>query len=443
MPLLQGGSLRDRLLRDGRLAPEEAVRLARQVASALEAAHALGLVHRDVKPENILLDANGDALLTDFGIARELAVLKQSGVTRTLARTGIPMGTPEYMAPEQLLGEPTDQRVDVYALGAVLYELLVGTPPFDADTPYAIAAQVLTAPLVPPSRLNGAIWPALEQVVLRALARDPSERYPDVQSFSAALDLALRHQTDAAPLPWTAPALTRTWTVPLLPSSLLRTAPKTGRMAHLLRGEGRTRARVALTLTLATLLLAGAMGSVLVLLNRAGTSTAGTTGGASNLGVFGAGTATSATSATTSVPTATASAHHDPTATPVSANATPTPPSPAPTPTPTPTLIIQPMPLVLTPSAQYPNTCIATQTITNTTGQSVGWQWQKPAVGGFHFQINGGPELGWPTDWSPGIPPGQTDMLSATANCQPQTQSYGILLTDTLGDQYTFVLQLR
>jgi len=101
------------------------------------------------------------------------------------------------------------------------------------------------------------------------------------------------------------------------------------------------------------------------------------------------------------------------------------------------------MPLVLTPSAQNPNTCIATQTITNTTNQTVGWQWQKPEVGGFHFQINGGPQVGWPSDVTPGILPGHSDTLSAIANCQPQTQSYGILLTDTLGDQYTFVLQLR
>src|SRR5262249_16219146 len=109
MPRLHG-SLRDRPLHESRLAAEEAVRLTRQVASALEAAHALGLVHRDVKPAKILLDANGDALLTDFGIARELAVLKQQGGARTLLGTGMPVGTPEYMAPEQLRGESTDQR---------------------------------------------------------------------------------------------------------------------------------------------------------------------------------------------------------------------------------------------------------------------------------------------------------------------------------------------
>jgi hypothetical protein len=87
--------------------------------------------------------------------------------------------------------------------------------------------------------------------------------------------------------------------------------------------------------------------------------------------------------------------------------------------------------------------CIATQTITNTTGQTVGWQWQKQQqVGGFHFQIYRGPQMDWPNDWTPGIPPGNTDTLTAMTNCQRKTLSYGILLTDTLGDQYAFALQL-
>jgi hypothetical protein len=258
MPLLQG-SLRDRLQHESRLAPEEAVRLTRQVASALEAAHALGLVHRDVKPENILLDANGDALLTDFGIAREVAVLKQQGGARTLARTGLPVGTPEYMAPEQLRGESTDQRADVYGLGAVLYELLVGTPPFQADTPYAIAAQVLMAPLAPPSTYNGAIWHALEQVVLKALARDADERYPDVQHFSAALELAL-DRTDAV------------GTAPTLPT-LLPLRLSTGVVGVVAQLRGRP-ARQMVALALAVLLLAGATSGAVVLLHNGAASAA-------------------------------------------------------------------------------------------------------------------------------------------------------------------------
>ena len=109
------------------------------------------------------------------------------------------------------------------------------------------------------------------------------------------------------------------------------------------------------------------------------------------------------------------------------------------------------MPLVLVPSAQNSQTCIATQTITNTTDQTVGWQWQNQQhPGGFHFQIsrNGGPpgqQMDWPSDWTPGVPPGGTDTLTATSNCMPpdQPKYYPILLMDTLGDQYTFVLQLQ
>jgi hypothetical protein len=105
--------------------------------------------------------------------------------------------------------------------------------------------------------------------------------------------------------------------------------------------------------------------------------------------------------------------------------------------------MITPKPLVLQPSPQNPNVCVATQTITNTTGLTVGWQWQQPQQGGFHFQVNGGPMMDWPKDLQPGIPPGGTDTLTAMSNCQPQPKDSGILLTDTLGDQYTFVLQLQ
>ncbi len=190
MPILRE-SLRDRLGREGALPPAEAGRIAVEIASALEAAHDMGLVHRDVKPENILLDAKGKAMLTDFGIAREAFFLRRPGVVQTLAATGLPVGTPEYMAPEQLRGGPVDQRADIYGLGAVLYEMLTGTVPHEAETPYEVAALVLTAPLVPPSRRNPAIDRKLEAVVMRALAGRPSERYQDARSFAEALAAAI------------------------------------------------------------------------------------------------------------------------------------------------------------------------------------------------------------------------------------------------------------
>ncbi len=186
MPVLKE-SLRDRLDRERYLAPAEATRLCVQIASALDAAHAHGLVHRDVKPENILLNDAGRALLTDFGLAREVAVLRRDGAASTLAASGLPVGTPEYMAPEQLRGLPLDQRADIYGLGAVLYESLTGVVPHDAPTPYEVASLVLTMPTTPPSTHNPQISPELDAVVLRALAKEPEQRFADARSFALAL----------------------------------------------------------------------------------------------------------------------------------------------------------------------------------------------------------------------------------------------------------------
>jgi hypothetical protein len=186
MPMLTE-SLRDRMERDHVLPPTEAAKLTVQVAAALDAAHKQGLVHRDVKPENVLISSQGRALLTDFGISREVDVLNKASAQRTLAATGLPVGTPEYMAPEQLRGGAFDQRVDIYALGAVLYEMLTGHVPHDANTPYEVAALVLTEPTRPPSQYNPAIWPALEKVVMRALSAEPANRYPDMLSFATEL----------------------------------------------------------------------------------------------------------------------------------------------------------------------------------------------------------------------------------------------------------------
>jgi serine/threonine protein kinase len=195
MPLMKE-SLRDRLLREVPLPVEEAVQIAVQILSGLGAAHAQGVVHRDVKPENILLDDNGVAKLTDFGIARRITIQRASGGP-TLAGTGLPVGTPQYMAPEQLRGEDLDQRADIYALGSVLYEMLTGLPPHIADTPYEVASLVLTANVAPPSERNAEIWPELEQVMLRALNRKREGRYANATSFAEALqDALLAHEIE-------------------------------------------------------------------------------------------------------------------------------------------------------------------------------------------------------------------------------------------------------
>ena len=185
MPLLKE-SLRDRLEREGILSPQEAVGIVVQIASALSVAHAAGLVHRDVKPENILLNEKNEALLTDFGIARPVMMSRAGRMAQTLSATGLPVGTPEYMAPEQLRGEAIDERVDIYALGAVLYELLTGHPPHEAETPYQVAALSLAGNITPPASLAPDISPDLEDVVMTALAPDPAARFQDASSLAHA-----------------------------------------------------------------------------------------------------------------------------------------------------------------------------------------------------------------------------------------------------------------
>jgi serine/threonine protein kinase len=414
MPVLQG-SLRDLLEQQDHLPPDEAVRLAQQIASALGAAHELGLVHRDVKPENVLLDTDSNGLLTDFGIARRLAA-QHGGDAPTLAGTGLPIGTPQYMAPEQLRGGDLDQRADIYALGAVLYESLTGVAPHEADTPFEVASLALTASIVPPSQRNPQVWPELEQVVLKALAREATNRYPHMQSFSAALELAVRRRAVLSTAATRAPVQ----------------LGKTGaRLLAPLREMGGKWTRQTGAIALVVLLLVGAAGGTALVMGRGGTTSGATSSTTSSATATGAASSATQARGTAGIVLPTATAPAQPTLTP----------PPRASPTPLPTLIVRPTPLVLQPGTPT-NTCVGTQTITNTTDQTVGWQWLQPQ-GGFHFKVNGGPDMGWPKNLQPGIPPHGTDTLTATSNCQAQPKFYGILLTDSLGGQYTFVLQLQ
>ncbi|HEU4784110.1 MAG TPA: serine/threonine-protein kinase [Ktedonobacterales bacterium] len=178
-------SLRDVLKTQGRVGIAAALDMAAQIASALTAIHGLGFIHRDITPDNILLN-DDQALLTGFGIVRQVTV-ENPGQAPTLAGTKLVIATPHYMAPEQFTDASVDQHVDIYALGAVLYELLTGQPPHSATTPNAVVAQILTDPIVPPSRLNPAIPFELDAVVKRALARDPKERYANAADIRVAL----------------------------------------------------------------------------------------------------------------------------------------------------------------------------------------------------------------------------------------------------------------
>lgn len=180
--LVKGGTLSQRL---GQPLPvEEAVRIASDVAQALDYAHRHGIIHRDVKPSNILLTEDGRPLLTDFGIAR---IVQETRLTRT----GTSLGTPEYMSPEQAKGEPLGPRADIYSLAVVLYEMLIGRPPFQADTDIAVLHQQVYEPPPRPRRLRPDIPRRLEKVVLKALAKDPAKRYPTAGALAQALERAL------------------------------------------------------------------------------------------------------------------------------------------------------------------------------------------------------------------------------------------------------------
>ncbi len=183
MPFIEGESLRDRLDREKQLPVDEAVRLGCEVASALDYAHRHGVIHRDIKPENILLH-DGRALVADFGIA--LAASKAGGTRMT--ETGMSLGTPAYMSPEQAMGErEITARSDVYALGAVLYEMLTGDPPFTGSTAQAVVARVVTESPRPLTPQRHTIPPHVEAAVLTALEKLPADRFASAADFAAAL----------------------------------------------------------------------------------------------------------------------------------------------------------------------------------------------------------------------------------------------------------------
>jgi serine/threonine-protein kinase len=185
MPFVEGESLRARLIREGRLPVPDAVRLAREVADGLHWAHQHGVIHRDIKPENILL-SGGHALIADFGIARALAADEQRD--DRLTETGVTLGTPHYMSPEQSVGDRgLDSRTDIYSLGCVLYEMLAGEPPFTGPSAQAIVGRRLTEPAPPLSRARAVPGP-VDQAVARALARAPNERFATSAEFAAALE---------------------------------------------------------------------------------------------------------------------------------------------------------------------------------------------------------------------------------------------------------------
>ncbi len=185
MELIEGTDLRRYLRSRGVLAVDRAIIIAHDVALGLGAAHRRGIVHRDVKPQNVLVGRDGSIKLTDFGIA---SVYKDINAER-LTTTGMTLGTVQYYAPEQAQGEIVNPAADVYALGIVMYEMLTGRTPFDGDTPVAVAMQHIQDIPVPPTQLNPGIPPALEEIIMRCLEKVPEMRYRDGSSLARALEL--------------------------------------------------------------------------------------------------------------------------------------------------------------------------------------------------------------------------------------------------------------
>jgi DNA-binding SARP family transcriptional activator len=183
MPYVAGESLRERMARDVQLAPAIAVPVAIQIAKALAHAHEHGIVHRDVKPENILLEGE-HVLVADFGIAHAL----ESSGGEKLSQTGIVLGTPTYMSPEQAVGGATvDERSDIYSLGCVVYEMLAGEPPFGGRSTQAVLARHAADPVPPLRTVCPAVSSELEAAVLRALEKAPAQRYQSASAFAQAL----------------------------------------------------------------------------------------------------------------------------------------------------------------------------------------------------------------------------------------------------------------
>jgi serine/threonine protein kinase len=203
MEYVEGRTLAEELADHGRLSPERATSIAAGIAEALSAAHAAGVVHRDVKPANVLLVDGDEVKVADFGIAR-------AAEEDTITNPSAVVGSAPYLSPEQARGESADARSDLYGLGVVVYEMLVGRRPFEADSPVAVAFKHLQEEPEPPSALQPEVPPELDRIVMTALAKDPADRYESAAAFLAALQ-GIADGPDTEPLGAVAPTAADTF----------------------------------------------------------------------------------------------------------------------------------------------------------------------------------------------------------------------------------------
>lgn len=240
MELVEGEDLKTRLRREGALAPEEAARICGQVGRALAYAQAQGVVHRDIKAQNVLLTHDGAVKLADFGIARSIDSDGQPGITRT----DMLIGSADYLSPEQADGRPVDARTDVYSLGIVLYECLTGRVPFRGDGFVAVAMKHCSEPMPDPRDANPDVPDWLAAVTLRAAAKEPDRRFPD----AAAMVMALEAGPDGATA--VLPAMAGE---PLVPEGDTARHPRGGRRARALRWAAGLAAIAAIVIAAAVL----------------------------------------------------------------------------------------------------------------------------------------------------------------------------------------------